>query len=152
MKNKLILFFFFAFSVKGNAQVKPWSPYLVLTYKYTQTDGFVKTKIIVKKDSLIYQSFEPGKELLRKIVLDTAKQQEILKLMDKHKFLSLNTKAAIKNPEANSYTYVMDKFMKVIYEPPYNPKRQSKFDVFNKAFLEIILPVVFKEEMKSSWH
>ncbi len=147
-----ILVLIVAFSLKAAAQIPVWSPYLVLTYKYTQPDGFVKTSIIVKKDTLIYQSFEPGDELLRTMALDTAKQREIKKLMDDYKFLKLNTKAAIKSPQANSYTYVMDKFRKVIYEPPYKPKKQSKFDEFNKAFLRIVLPLVFKEEMKSSWH
>jgi hypothetical protein len=151
-KAKFLLLFLLLFTISlVKAQEYKWSPYLVLTYKYTQPDGFIKTKIIVKKDSLIYQSFELGKEMLRKMVLDTVKQKEIRKLMDDHKFLSLNTRAAKKHPGANSYTYVMDKFRKVIYEPPVS-KSRNKFDEFNKAFLEITLSLIFKEEMKSSWH
>lgn len=140
-----------AFYVPEKADtVKPWSRHLTLTYKYTETSGFVKTIITVKKDSVIYENMEPGKEMTRRLLLDTASQQKITKLMDDYKFLSLNKKSD-QQVSGNSYTYTMDKFRKVIVEPK-SKRRFSKFDNFNKEFLAVVLVVIFKNEVKESWH
>lgn len=146
------LFFLLIFSVaKVFAQTPNWSPYATMTYKYTEADGKVKLQLIVKKDSVLYQSFEPGKEMKKSLFLTKEKQDQLAKLLEDHKFFKMGKKSDIKDHGNASYTYVKDKFMKVVYEPN-NSKRQKTFEAFSKEFLGALLPLVFKEELKGSWH
>ncbi len=130
------------------SQSTKWENDLVLNYKMTDKNGKLKNYIEIKKDTLHYQWIDKEKISSKMIVSDTALENKLIAIMDKHKFLKFKS-AKMAKPGPN-IVFVQTKAgkQKTIVMPQ-NIKAGSKEEAFIKEFLETALVKVFAHELKN---
>ena len=76
MKARSIVFLFL-FTLTAHSQSVKWENDLVVNYKMTDSNGKMKSAVVVKKDTIHYEWFEKEKVSRRMIVRDTVLENKL---------------------------------------------------------------------------
>jgi hypothetical protein len=148
MKIRTFIAFLFICNTIVYSQTKTWQSDLLVSYRTTDANGKLLNSIVIKKDTLNYEWLEKNKAAHRILVGDSALENKLLMIMNKHKILKF--KSAKNNASAPSMVFVHTKNgkQKTIVMPQ-NIKPGSKEELFVKEFLEAIVIKVFVKELNN---
>ena len=147
MKARSIVFLFLVTLTAHYQSVKLEND-LVVNYKMTDSNGKMKSAVVVKKDTIHYEWFEKEKVSRRMIVRDTVLENKLASIVERNRFWKFKS-AKLAKPGPNViFVYTKENRQKTIVIPT-NAKPESKKLLFVKEFLEPILIKVFEVEIKN---